>query len=175
MKILNEWLKNQSKHHRIMKIKQSKPDFTKIRKKDEFRIYSYFLSDTLYPLAGSTISAGFPAYAENFKTEPVSIDKFLVEKPESTYIIQVSGESMIDAGIFPESFIVVDTSIKPVNNAIVVARYFDEFIVKRIKIFPDHAVLVAENANRNYPKIHIDETTDFEVWGTVVGTFKKLK
>lgn len=158
-----------------MEIKHSKPDFNKISKKNEIKIYAFFLSDTLYPVAGSLISAGFPAYAENFKTDPVSIDKFLVDKPESTFIIQVSGESMIDAGIYPDSFIVVDTSIKPVNNAIVVARYFDEFIVKRIKIFPDSAILEAENANRQYPKIHIDENTDFEVWGTVVGTFKKLK
>lgn len=157
-----------------MEIKISKINKSKITNRENIKIFSFVPSDNEYPVAGEKISAGFPAYAENFKTDPISIDKVLVKKPESTFIIQVQGESMKDAGIFPNSYIVVDTSITPKHGNIVVARYFDEFVVKRILIFEDHAVLKAENSVLNFPDIQINQDTEFEVWGVVTGTFKNI-
>ena len=157
-----------------MEITQSKINIQEISKKFHVKIYPFSVSDNEYPVAGEKISAGFPAFAENFKTDPISIDKVLVKKPESTFIIQVQGDSMVDVGIFNNSYIVVDTSIKPENNNIIVARYFDEFLVKRIFIYKDYAVLHAENSNNNYADIKIDEDTEFEIWGVVTGTFKTI-
>ena len=152
----------------------SKVDFGEAVRKFNIKIYSCELSGRTYPVADSRISAGFPAYAENFKTDPISIDGFLVHHPESTFIIEVSGESMIDAGIYPGSYIVVDTAIKPQDHSIVVARFFDEFLVKRLRKFDGYAILKAENNVVEFPDVRLDAEADFEIWGVVVGTFKKL-
>jgi len=157
-----------------MKIEITSPNFTKITDKNAIKLYSSVLSENKYMVAGSTVSAGFPAYAENFKTDPISIDKFLVNRPESTFIIEVSGESMIDAGIYPNSYIIVDTSVKAQNKSIVVARYADDFLVKRLYKFEDYAILKAETSEGNYPDIKLTAEDDFEIWGVVVGTFKKI-
>ncbi len=157
-----------------MTLKVSPFNLSIIRTKYELNFYTYQLSDRYYELAGAQISAGFPAYAENFKTDPISIDKVLVSKPESTFIIRVTGDSMTDAGIFPNSYIVVDTSLKPKDKHIVVARYGDDFLVKRLHVFADFAVLKAENENGNFPDIVLNADTDFEIWGVVVGEFKRF-
>jgi len=157
-----------------MNLHISPPDISKLASKYALHLYTYQLSENQYNIAVSLISAGFPAYAENFKTDPISIDKVLVSHPESTFIIQVFGESMVDAGIFPNSFIVVDTSLKPKDKSIVVARYGDDFLVKRLHIQDDFAVLKAENSLQNFPEIRLDAQTDFEIWGVVVGEFKRI-
>lgn len=157
-----------------MKLTVSQPDASKLNKKYELKLFAFSRSDDEHPVAESTVSAGFPAYAENFKTDPISIDRFLIKRPESSFIIQVGGESMRDAGIFPGSYIVVDTSATPHNNSIVVVRYEDEFLVKRLITKDDHALLRAENDNREFPEIRIDDTVDFEIWGIVIGCFQKF-
>ncbi|MEA2041281.1 MAG: S24 family peptidase [Bacteroidota bacterium] len=157
-----------------MKLKVSQPKLEKLNEKYEIKIFGFRQTEEEHPVADSKISAGFPAYAENFKTDPISIDQFLIKKSESSFIIQVTGESMLDAGIFPNAYIVVDTSVEPKNNSIVVVRVEDEFLVKRLCTHEKFAVLKAENINENYPDIRIDESVDFEIWGTVTGTFQKL-
>ena len=157
-----------------MKIRVSNPDWKKIGDKYELKLFPISLSDSEFPVAGERISAGFPAYAENLKTDPISIDKLLIKRPYSSFIIKVEGESMIDAGIYPNSYIVIDTGFDPRHMSIVVARLYDEFVVKRILIFDDHAILKAENSNRTYPDIRVDDSTDFEIWGVVTGTFMQL-
>ncbi|MFQ5452447.1 MAG: LexA family protein, partial [Candidatus Paceibacterota bacterium] len=54
------------------------------------------------PLPNSGIvQAGFPVPAEEELDDLVSIDEFLIDRPEATFMLRVSGDSMIDAGICP--------------------------------------------------------------------------
>lgn len=158
----------------IMQLTIKEPRPRKLSRKYKNNFFGFKFGNKEHPVAESDISAGFPAYAENFKTEPISIDKYLIQRPESAFIIKVSGESMLEAGIYPGAFIVADTSLPPADNRIVVVRIEDEFLVKRLRLFDDYALLKAENTLRNYPDIRIDSSVDFEIWGTVVGTFQKL-
>jgi DNA polymerase V len=157
-----------------MELKVTKLSLDKLNEKYELKLFAPKQSDKAHPVAESSVSAGFPAYAENFKTDPISIDRFLINRPESSFILKVQGESMLDAGIFPDAYIVADTSLTPIDNRIVLVRLEDEFLVKRIRIFDNYAILKAENSLRNYPNIRIDSSADFEIWGTVIGTFQKL-
>jgi DNA polymerase V len=157
-----------------MELKISKLRLDKLNDKYNIVLFAPKESGKEHPVAESAVSAGFPAYAENFKTDPISIDRFLINRPESSFILKVQGESMLDAGIFPDAYIVADTSLPPTDKRIVLVRLEDEFLVKRIRIFDDYAVLKAENNLRDYPDIRIDSSADFEIWGTVIGTFQKL-
>lgn len=117
------------------------------------------------PLIDTQIEAGFPSPAADYIQEDIDLAKYLVTKPLSTVVVKVIGDSMIDAFIPPDCLLVVDKSIKPANNHIVIAVINGEYNVKRfiknklgIQLIP---------ANKKYPPITITEDMDFRVWGVV--------
>ena len=53
------------------------------------------------------VQAGFPSPAEEDLRDTLSLDEFLVKKPDATFMLTVSGDSMIDAGIYPGDIVLV--------------------------------------------------------------------
>src|SRR3989344_2146090 len=45
------------------------------------------------------VEAGFPSAAEEELQDTMSMDEYLIENKEATYMLKVKGDSMIDAGI----------------------------------------------------------------------------
>ena len=72
-------------------------------------------------LAMQSLSAGFPAAANESSHEQVSLDSYLVTNPDSTVLFRVRGDSMTGAGIYDGDLLVVDRSIEPVHGQVVVA------------------------------------------------------
>ena len=79
--------------------------------------------------------------------------------------MQVEGDSMIKSHIPPGSYVVIDRSIKPLNNSIIVAVINGEITCKRLVKKGKTLLLVAENPK--YQPIVITEEMGFLVWGTV--------
>ena len=111
------------------------------------------------------IAAGFPSPAADYAEEEIDFNQYLRPRPLSTYVVRVKGDSMIDAHIPDNALLIVDRSVKPVSNMIVIAVIDGEFTVKRfirnssgIRLMP---------ANLRYPPIPITEGMDFSIWGTV--------
>ncbi|PAF50431.1 S24 family peptidase [Helicobacter sp. 13S00477-4] len=83
-------------------------------------------------------------------------------------IIYSRGDSMAPT-IAPLSYLLVQKgSVK--EGEICIARINDELVVKRLQKFPN---LVLLSDNPNYQPISL-EKLDYEIIGSVVGTFKKL-
>ena len=80
---------------------------------------------------------------------------------------------MINAGIHPGDILVVDRSLEPKNNTIIIAILDGEMTVKRIKKHSNTLVLVPEN--KNYSQIKITEEIDFTVWGVVTYVIHSAK
>ena len=116
------------------------------------------------------ISAGFPSSAEDYLDIDLNLHKYLVKHPASTFFIIAKGHSMEKAGIGDEDLLVVDKSLEPKNNDIVIAALNGEFTVKRYLNNNDKIFLKAETEIDNYPDINITESTDFEIWGVVTHT-----
>ena len=76
-------------------------------------------------------AAGFPSPAENYIEENLDIGKYLVNNIESTFFVRVSGDSMINVGIYNNDIMVVDKSLTPKNQSIVVASLNGELIIKK--------------------------------------------
>jgi len=114
--------------------------------------------------------AGFPSPADELKGDAITIDDYLVEHPASTVLVQVQGDSMIDAGIHDGDFLVVERNTSPTPGKIVVAMVDQEFTVKYLRR-GEHGYFL-EAANDSYPNIIPD--TDLEIYGEVVGQFRKL-
>ena len=97
---------------------------------------------------------------------------FLVENPAATFAVRVAGESMTGAGILPKDIAIVNRARTPVNGSIVVAILGDAFTLKRLRLEEGKITLQAENPA--FPDIEITEAMDFEIWGVVTHSIRKL-
>ena len=59
------------------------------------------------------VAAGFPSPAEEELVDTLNLDEFLVKRPEATFMLKVTGDSMIDAGICPGDMVLVDNGVSP--------------------------------------------------------------
>jgi DNA polymerase V len=56
------------------------------------------------PLLGFRIAAGFPSPADDYLEGRIDPNELLIENPAATFIAQVSGDSMKDAGIHDRDY-----------------------------------------------------------------------
>lgn len=119
-----------------------------------------------------SVPAGYPSPLANQAKELDGINGYLIRNEIATYIFRVKGNAMIDAGIFDGDVLIVDRSIEPKHNDIVLVTLNNEFTVKRLYKPAGVIKLVSENAI--YPPKVIREKDDFAVWGVVTNSVHKL-
>lgn len=125
-----------------------------------------------FPLYMSPVKAGFPSPADDFLEGMIDLNKHLIKHPAATYLIRVSGESMINAGIGHDDILVVDTTLKPKHRDIVIACLDGEMTVKRFYQTPKTTALIPENDA--FEPIMIRDGMDFSIWGVVKHVIKSL-
>ena len=76
------------------------------------------------PLLGS-VAAGMPLERKSFD-EFIDVPLHLAPKPESSFVLRVSGSSMIDAGIFDKDLLLIESCDYAENGTVVVASTSDE-------------------------------------------------
>ena len=121
------------------------------------------------PVVGN-VAAGSPILAEqNVESAfPLPVD-FIRGDASDTFILNVHGDSMINAGILDGDFVVVHSQNTARNGDIVVAMIDDEATVKRFYREKDHIRLQPENDL--YEPIR---SQDVKVLGLVVALFRKM-
>ena len=124
------------------------------------------------PLYSSRPQAGFPAPGDDQIEKILDINDLVVKHPASTFFVRVEGDSMEGAGIFSGDVLVVDRSVTPRNQSIVVAAVFGELVVKRLSLEGDTRMLISEN--EQYEPIVIQGNDDCFLWGTVVGSVRQF-
>jgi len=90
----------------------------------------------------------------------------------ATYIFRVQGNSMINAGIFDGDVLIVDRSLDPKHNDVVLATLNNQFILKRLYQRAGLEKPISENPI--YPPIALKEEDDFAVWGVMTNSIHKL-
>ena len=119
------------------------------------------------PLVGQ-VAAGEPLLADEHIEEYLEVPA-VIGGESGDYILKVRGDSMKDAGILEDDFVVVRPARDAINGEIVVALIEDEATVKRFFREKDRVRL--EPANNAYKPIR---TRDAELLGKVVGVFRKV-
>ena len=119
-----------------------------------------------------SVPAGYPSHLAEQTKELVDINGYLIRNEIATYIFRVKGNAMIDAGIFDGDVLIVDRSIEPKHNDIVLATLNNEFLVKRL--YKPAGVIKLVSENPIYPPIVIKVSDDFAVWGVVTNSIHKL-
>ncbi len=98
-------------------------------------------------LLGS-VAAGFPSPPEESLLDTMSLDEYLITRPEATFMLRVEGDSMIKAGILPDDTVLVERGRTPRNGDIVVACVDAAWTIKYF--YKDGSGIRLEPANKNY-------------------------
>ena len=127
-------------------------------------------------LTGSTrilgsVQAGFPSPAEEELADLMSLDEYLVRRPENTFMLTVSGDSMIDAGIHAGDLVIVERGANPRSGQIVVAQVDGEWTLKYY--VKDRAGVRLEPANSKYKFIRPQRS--LVIGGVVRGVVRKYE
>ena len=99
-----------------------------------------------------TVQAGFPSFAVEDKGEHLSLDEWLVNEHDSTYLLKVSGDSMINAGIHEGDYVIVERTQDFHAGDIVIAEVDDNWTMKYLR--SKNKKFYLEAANDEYPDIH---------------------
>ena len=120
------------------------------------------------PIVGE-IAAGHPLLAEENNTGTLVIpEKY--ETKNKIFALKISGDSMIEAGIFDKDLVVIEKTINYKNNDIVAAMINNEATVKFYKKINNTPYLIPGNIK--YKKVKI--TNQHTIIGKVVCLFRDI-
>jgi len=120
------------------------------------------------PMLGS-VKAGLPSFAEEQVLDTTNLEDLLIQKKDSTYILEVDGDSMIDAHIAKGDFVLAERTNKAKDGQIVIAEVDGEFTMKYFKT--DGKKIFLRAANKNFKDIH--PTESLNIVAVVVGVMRK--
>ncbi|HOO36140.1 MAG TPA: transcriptional repressor LexA [Smithella sp.] len=131
-----------------------------------------FLSLTRNPralkLAGE-VCAGLPVSAEQEIRDMVSFDDYLVKNPQNSFLLSVTGDSMIDAGIMEKDMVIVESNREPKNGDIVLAEVDGNWTMKYF--FKNGQTVTLEAANSKYATII--PRNDLRIAGVITAVVRK--
>ena len=118
-----------------------------------------------------SVAAGFPSPAEEALLDTLTLDEYLIAHPESTFLLKVEGDSMIEAGILPGDTVLLERGRTPRNGDTVIACVDGEWTMKHFFKEKGGAVRL-EPANAKYQTIRPQRNLAIE--GVVCSVIRKL-
>lgn len=127
------------------------------------------------PFFDINLVAGFPIPLDNDElSQDIELLKMLCPHPESSYLIRVKGESMVDAGVQSGDIVIVDKSNRhPSEHEMAVCELNGEYTLKQV--VRREGVMFLVPANDQFPEIEIRPEDAFSVWGTVTYIIHKAR
>lgn len=112
-------------------------------------------------------ATGFSAATDDYMERGIDLNEHLIRNKPATFLMKVSGEAMIDAGIFNGDTVIVDRSIKAVSGKIIIAVLNGEMLIRRLEKTFNKIRLIPET--HKLSPIDIDvSVADFSIWGVVI-------
>jgi len=137
---------------KLLGFKSKNASYKLVNKMIELRLVSKDSSGKIIPkrIFGETrvlgtVEAGFPSPAEEELVDTITLDEYLIKNKEATYMLKVSGESMIDAGIRPGDIVLVERNKSPKDGDIVIAEVDGEWTIKYLRKDGSKVVLMPGN------------------------------
>lgn len=124
-----------------------------------------------FPLFGARPSCGFPSPADNFLEDDICLDD-LVKHPAATFLVRVSGQSMVPT-VWDKDLLLVDRSLEPEDGDVLVVALGGELVVKRLRLMPGGSELVSDNPA--YPAVPLGEGAEAVCWGVVIHAIRPLR
>ena len=148
--------------------------FNKLKEEDliQERNNRFYINKELFGavLFSSSVKAGFASVADDYIEKRVSLDESFAINDASTFIFTVSGDSMIDLGIFDGDKVIVKKTNTAKDGDIVIAYIDDGYTLKTYRNKNNKVWL--EPANQNYPNLYPKE--QLIIFGVAQGIVRKL-
>lgn len=143
----------------------------------ELEIYSGSFECILeLPYADQGIRAGFPSPAQDYMDKSLDFNKELIQHPSATFYAKVVGLSMINAGINEGDIIVIDRSLDPRQNDVVVAFVNGEFTMKYLDLsHQNQGEIWLRPGNDDFPAFCITPDDELTIWGVVSKVIKNFR
>ncbi len=122
------------------------------------------------PVLGS-IPAGGPVLTEEYIDHRITVDESMIKNPKDSFVLKVTGESMIDAGIYEGDLLVADAKKEPRVNDIVIALVDNGNTVKRL--VKDNGKFFLKAENKDYNDIY--PVNELEIQGVVIHLLRAYK
>lgn len=119
-----------------------------------------------------TVEAGFPTAAEEDKGDFITLDELIITNRNASYLLTVSGDSMIGAGIMEGDLIVIEKRENIKTNQIVVASIDGEYTLKYLR-HDSHGKPYLEAANPKYSPMYPEN--ELQVQGVLIAVIRKYK
>ncbi len=111
-------------------------------------------------------ATGFGAAADDYAERGIDLNEQLIRNKPATFFMKVSGNSMINAGIFNGDIAIVDKSVQPTNGKIVIAVVDGEMLIRRYEKTFNKLLLIADAPK--ITTIDVSEMSDVKIWGVVM-------
>lgn len=118
-----------------------------------------------------SVRAGFPGPAEEETNDTISLDEYLIERPNSTTLMKVAGKNMARAGILEGDIAIVErTGLARAGE--IVAMAIEEGIIIGYMIYKDKKPVLSF-ADADYPPLHLEYHKSTLLMGVVKGIVRK--
>jgi DNA polymerase V len=131
-------------------------------------------SSRVIPFYTSKVAAGLPSPADDYMDEGLDLGARLVQEPASTFAVRASGESMINAGIYDGTLLVVNRARKPKDNDIVIAVVNGDLTVKRMRTSNVDSAIWLCPENEMFKPLKVTEEMNMSIWGVVTTIINEL-
>ena len=120
------------------------------------------------PLVG-LVKAGFPILAEENR-DYLTLDEYLIDDYQSSFLLKVSGDSLMGLGIFDGDIVVVERKRQAISGDIVLAQIDRDWTLKIFK--KDGIKAHLESANPKYPPFYPKQ--ELQIFGVVKAVIRKF-
>jgi SOS regulatory protein LexA len=116
-----------------------------------------------------TVEAGFPSPAEEELGDTLDLEDFLIRNKEATYMLKVTGDSMIEAGLLPGDLVLVERRADAKDGDIVIAQIDQGWTMKYLR--RRGRKLWLEPANKKYKPIY--PAQELKIAAVVIAAIRK--
>ncbi len=116
-----------------------------------------------------TVEAGWPSPAEEEMVDTISLDDWLIENKEASFMLKVTGESMLEAGIHPGDVVILNRNRTPKHGDVVVAEIDEEWTIKYYEKY--RGAVLLRPANKKFKVLKPRE--ELRVAGVVTSVIRK--
>ncbi|MBA2249241.1 MAG: translesion error-prone DNA polymerase V autoproteolytic subunit [Chitinophagaceae bacterium] len=111
-------------------------------------------------------ATGFGAAADDYAERGIDLNEQLIKNKPATFFLRMTGDAMVDAGLFNGDVLIVDRSLKAISGKVIIAVLNGEMLVRRFEKTFNKIRLVPET--KKLSPIEVDlNGCEFAIWGVV--------
>lgn len=122
------------------------------------------------PQFAGVATAGFDSPVKEHNLHITSLEKFLIPRPDRTFMLKVEGNSMVEAGVQNGDYVLVEKGRQYYPGDMVVISTGEGYMVKYYAV--ENGKVYARSANTEYEDAAFQE--GWEIFGVVTSMVRKM-